>query len=193
MQIDRRGSYTAIYRDFEGIPMGKPVVIDGELHFNVDDWDYYYICVDIKTLPPDSLGFDVDIHEGLNYFDKVMWEHVADSLKFQWTIISGYGFNQGFNTKIRDAALLLWDLRMKVKGQLIELLMKRMMNSLWGKSIAKIWEVKIRSVEDDKLSQKNYLHCFEDGTVRVRFPPRGVEEKDYEAWFERKYEEKVGQ
>jgi DNA polymerase elongation subunit (family B) len=41
------------------------------------------------------------------------------------------------------------------------------------------------------LSKKKYLHCFENGTFRVRFPPKGVEEKDWEAWFDRKYFEKI--
>jgi hypothetical protein len=42
------------------------------------------------------------------------------------------------------------------------------------------------------LSKKKYLHCFEDGTFRVRFPPKNVAEEDLEAWFERKYLEKIG-
>jgi hypothetical protein len=53
------------------------------------------------------------------------------------------------------------------------------------------WEFSLPSRKFICLSQKKYLHCFDDGTVRVRFPPREVEAKDLEAWFERKYEEKV--
>jgi hypothetical protein len=306
MQIDRRGSYTAIYRDFEGIPMGKPVHITCQKQWDMEKWDYYYVCVEISELKRDSYGYDLNIHEGLNYLDKAMFEHAQAHMRFKFKFVSGYGFNQGFNTKIRDVAVKLWELRMSVKGRPVEKIMKRLMNSLWGKSIAKIWDVKVRTVEDNKmrnvlvrnegfvyemhrtgeakwqvalarpivkafrmpqfginvlsssivqmreiisncneidvpvfytntdclllkqedlpklkaftefydnellgeglgqfsdefkvpsrkficLSKKKYLHCFVDETFRVRFPPKNVEEKDLEAWFEKKYLEK---
>jgi hypothetical protein len=33
------------------------------------------------------------------------------------------------------------------------------------------------------LSPKKYLHCLANGSVRVRFPPKGVPESQYEATF----------
>jgi hypothetical protein len=306
MQIDRRGSYTAIYRDFLGIPMGKPVVLETLAAWKLGNWDYYYVCLQIDCILPSATGFDLPITSGLNWVDKVFYEHLVKNVICRTKFISGYGFNQGFNTKISEIAVQLWELRMKLKEAKspLELVLKRMMNSLWGKSIAKIWDVKMRSVQDDKLvmmlrrnegfvyemhrttetewqvalarpivkayrmpqfgvnvlsasivgmhsiieeahkagirvfytntdclcyslddnekmhtlnggrwigdllgqfsyefevpsrkficlSKKKYLHCFVDGKFRVRFPPKNVEEKDLEAWFERKYLEKT--
>jgi hypothetical protein len=302
MQIDRRGSYTATYRDFLGIPKGKPIVIRNDEEWRNGGWDYYYVSIKIERLRARvHTGFPLPVENGVNWVDKVFFEHLYETHCMGFTFLQGYGFREGFNTKIRDVAVKLWTIRTELKAEKspLELIIKRLLNSFWGKSIAKIWEVKMRTVEDDKLvnmlkrnagfvyemhrvqegnwsvalarpivkayrmpqfgvnvlshsivymhqiiceaeamgmrilytntdcllfevdqdekmrkwigpnlgqfdfefekysvkficlSKKKYLHCFEDGKFRVRFPPKNVGEKDWEAWFERRYLEKT--
>jgi hypothetical protein len=154
LQIDRRGSYTAIYRDFLGIPKGRPFVIPDEKSWRDGKWHYYYVCINITYLRLPDVGFPLPLELGKNWVDKVFMEHVMKiQLVISFTFVSGYGFRMGFNTKIRDVAVKLWDIREKLRaeGSPLQLILKRLLNTLWGKSIAKIWDVRVRGVEESKL------------------------------------------
>jgi hypothetical protein len=46
--IDKNGSYTSVYRDFEGIPCGKPKILQNLEDINA--YDMYYVYIDILSM-----------------------------------------------------------------------------------------------------------------------------------------------
>jgi hypothetical protein len=139
VQLDRRGSYCAVYTEFKGIPMGRPVKMT---EFEPDKWNYFYICVDIKSIYL-KYGFDEGFPlikgTGRAYLDKTMFEAIGKRYEWEYQWVSGYGFDKGFNMRIKDVAMKLWIIRMELKAQNspLQAVMKRMINTLFGKSIAR--------------------------------------------------------
>jgi hypothetical protein len=76
---------------------------------------------------------------GLTYLDKVMFDAINQRYEWVYEWKSGFGFNEGFNTNICQVARKLWDIRrdLKHRGSLLQGVIKRMINSLFGKSIQK--------------------------------------------------------
>ena len=110
VQIDRNGSYTATYTEFAGIPKGVPKVI------NPEEWNeikqsatYYYILIDVHSAsskhPEDR--FEV-ITVGNVFIDKNMFEFVTQHYDIDYSFVSGYYFDSGFNTNIKRLSHDLW-------------------------------------------------------------------------------------
>jgi hypothetical protein len=137
-QIDRRGSYCAVYTEFQGIPKGVPKTMET---FDPSAWDYFYVCVDVKSFAykEEEDPFPLLRTLGRQYMDKVMFDAISKRYTWEFQWLSGYGFNEGFNWGIKEVAQTLWDLRMKLrgKGNPLQAVVKRMINSLFGKSIAR--------------------------------------------------------
>jgi hypothetical protein len=76
---------------------------------------------------------------GFLYIDKVMFDAICQRYTWEYTWISGYGFNEGFSYNIHEVAQNLWDMRMELKGKgsPLQAVVKRMINSMFGKSIAR--------------------------------------------------------
>jgi hypothetical protein len=137
-QVDRKGSYCAVYTQFQGIPKGVPKTM---LTFEPEEWDYFYICVDVRsfTHKDDEDPFPLLQKLGMQYMDKVMFDAISQRYTWDFKWLSGYGFNEGFNMNIKEVAKRLWDLRMnlKIDGNPLQAVVKRMINSLFGKSISR--------------------------------------------------------
>jgi hypothetical protein len=143
IQLDRRGSYCAVYADFEGIPYGEPMVIT---KFKPDTGSsrYYYVCLDVEEFkyklfqqhaPSERDPFPLLRKTGLLYLDKMMFEAIDARYDWKYKFISGYAFERGCNITINKVARALWAVREKIQPPILKPLVKRMINSLFGKSI----------------------------------------------------------
>jgi hypothetical protein len=65
-----------------------------------------------------------------------MFELILEHYYIDYKIIGGYALTEGFNTKTSEGTRRLYSGRKKFKsqGSNIQLLIKRMLNSMWGKS-----------------------------------------------------------
>jgi hypothetical protein len=172
-QIDRHGSYPAIYKSFMGIPKGRPQCVTSYDEATFAKFDYYYICVDIKAIR-DSSPFRLPLKIGLNYLDKYFFEAMVKGDYCDWEFKSAYEFHQGFNTKIRQLTDKLWLWRENwQKGSPMELIVKRLMNTLWGKSVARDLPVKTRI-----LNAKEMTGCVRHNGALIY----SVKELDKDRW-----------
>jgi hypothetical protein len=137
VQVDRRGSYCAVYSQFQGIPKGAPKLMTS---FLPAIWSYFYVCVNVISWKPRPVDpFPLLNKVGLMWLDKVMFDAICERYEWEWEWKSGYGFNEGFNTNICKLSKSLWKLRQQLKEAHSPLqgVVKRMINSLFGKSIQK--------------------------------------------------------
>jgi hypothetical protein len=136
-QLDKRGSYCSTYIGFQGIPRGQPCVM---AEFEPSEWDYFYICVDVKKYESKlDNPFPLLRSLGRLYLDKVLFDAINERYDWEFDWVSGYGFNRGFNTRVCVVAGRMWGMRMmlKKKQSPLEGVVKRMINSLFGKAIAR--------------------------------------------------------
>jgi hypothetical protein len=110
--------------------------------FKPREWDYFYVRLDVKSFQ--YLGefgdpFPLLRAVGMQYMDKVMFDAICQRYTWEYTWISGYGFKEGFNYNIREVVQGLWKLRMelKAKGSPLQAVVKRMISSMFGKSITR--------------------------------------------------------
>ena len=138
--IDKNGSYTSVYRDFAGIPIGKPKVIT--------DWndtrstaDYYYVLLNVKSFKckHNNDPFPMITKTGPFYCDKQYLTALLNHYDIDYDFVSGLYYNEGFNTKIRDITSRLYATRQELKqnGSVIEQCFKAILSSIWGKNTHK--------------------------------------------------------
>ena len=155
VQIDRNGSYSATYTEFEGIPRGVPKVIDPEMWSRIKcSATYYYVLIDVHSAKCRHLDdrFEL-VTTGQTFIDRNMLEFIEQHYDVDYTFISGYYFDSGFNTNIKRLATDLYRLRQQLKrdGQRIESCIKTILSSLWGKAQPKRRITKEVSVTRDRL------------------------------------------
>ena len=155
VQIDRNGSYTATYTEFEGIPKGAPNVIDPERWSEIKhNATYYYVLIDVHSVSCRHCDdrFEL-VTVGETFIDRNMLEFIEQHYDIDYTFISGYYFDSGFNTNIKRLATDLYRLRQQLKrnGQRIESCIKTILSSLWGKAQPKRRITKEVSVTRDRL------------------------------------------
>jgi hypothetical protein len=152
-QIDRHGSYPAIYKQFYGIPKGIPICVQEWDDVLFTEADYFYICVDIKSIR-DSSPFRLPLKIGLNYLDCHFFNAMQRGNYCDWEFKSAYIFNNGFNTTIRQLTDKLWEWRQwcKKSEPQLEVVVKRLMNTLWGKSVAQDLPVKTRILNTREMT-----------------------------------------
>ena len=165
VQIDRNGSYTATYTEFEGIPKGAPKVIDPERWSEIKhNATYYYVLIDVHSARCRHLDDRFELvtvgeitpqggHGSATFIDRNMLEFIEQHYDIDYTFISGYYFDSGFNTNIKRLATDLYRLRQQLKrdGQRIESCIKTILSSLWGKAQPKRRITKEVSVTRDRL------------------------------------------
>jgi DNA polymerase elongation subunit (family B) len=85
--------------------------------------------------------------------DKAMFDCVERHYEWEFEFVSGYGFNSGFNDKVKHLAHRLWDIRGELKQKLsdLQLIVKRLTNTLWGKSMARAQLTYKRTVKEENL------------------------------------------
>ena len=150
VSIDKNGSYTSIYRDFDGIPRGKPKIIES---FKLDnDYSQYYLHLDIKFMrcKHSEERFPTEIE----FVNKTMLMNLLKHYDMEFDVLSGYYFDEGFNENIKRLAIDLYNIReeYKAKGSRIESIFKGILCTLWGKCAykQKKFETKCKSLADKK-------------------------------------------
>jgi hypothetical protein len=166
VQIDKNSSYPSTYRDFEGIPTGKPKLIE---EFHPNELVCYYIVIDIKKFKCKHGKDPFPLIErcGLMYVNKTLFEFMRKNYEFEYEFITGLSFD-GYNTEIKDLIMKLYLMRMdaKKKGFGVEKVIKRLMNSFYGKSIQKQKPVYREIVPNEKLS--NFVYFNQDFVYSTR-------------------------
>ena len=168
--IDKNGSYTSIYRDFNGIPCGKPKVIT---EFTPDKYDDYYIYVNIEsmTCKHKEERFPTILTFGYHFLSKTVLENLLKHYDMEYTFISGYYFDEGFNCNIRNLANDLYGIReeLKVKNDRINDVFKSILNTLWGKCTYKPKNMKnvTRTIgeDSDKFLNVNYDYIYKSKPI----------------------------
>jgi hypothetical protein len=172
-QYDRKSSYPSVYTCFPGIPMGKPILIDGkaglsELNEEYDASDpsdqcHFYVCLDIKSfscLHQDD-PYPLLTRPGLRYMDRTQYELIMKHYDVDYDFISGYYFKD-YNRGIGKLAMKLYLMRTQ-EGSEVSLALKRLMNSMWGKAMAKGFPVRDKNIPASEveafcLSQYPYVY-----------------------------------
>ena len=116
IQIDKNGSYTSTYMNFEGIPKGKPKIIKD---FKPNDYSYYFIKINVKsyTCKHNTDAFPLIKQTGIMYLDKTMFDSINEHYNIEYDFMCGYYFDEGFNDNIKQLANDLYELRDELKQQ----------------------------------------------------------------------------
>ena len=162
VQIDKNGSYSATYTQFSGIPKGAPKVIT---NFTPNNYDYYYILININSYSckHSEDRFPLLLNTGEFFTDKNMFEFITEHYNIDYTFISGYYFNEGFNDNIKTLANDLYNLRLELKANnsRLESVIKSILSLLWGKAQINRTIIKTVPVNNNKLEDfTNYNHNF---------------------------------
>lgn len=164
VQIDKNGSYSATYAQFDGIPKGDPKVMTSEDFNNRDAFAYYYVLIDVESFKcKHDDRFPILTSTGPFFCDKNTLEFIATHYDVQYSFVSGYYFNEGFNTNIKTLANDLFQIRLNLKamGSRIESCFKLILASLWGKAQTKRSIFKNVMVSNDKFEDfAVYNHSF---------------------------------
>ena len=95
------------------------------------------------------------------YIDKIALMDLIEFYDIKYEIIRGYYFDEGFNKKINEFILGLFNLRLKYKKEKnpLQSTIKLLLNSIYGKSILKAMKTETKSVPRDELMKyiwRNY-------------------------------------
>jgi hypothetical protein len=137
---------------------------------------YYYVALDVTWFKHTSDPFPLIEKLGLHYLDKYMFEMICKHYDIKYKFVTGVCF-EGFNSKLKDLIDVLYNLRLEYKRKGSEILhvLKRLMNSLYGKSIQKqnpIYKVKVlkSKIEDFKVFNEHFISSMKpcsDGDFEV--------------------------
>jgi hypothetical protein len=162
-QIDRKGSYTGIYTTFDGIPQGKPKIFYTNIPTTAD---FYYVKLDILTFASRHVidPFPILTVTGAHYLDKNLFEFIEKHYCITYNNVSGYYFDEGFNTSLKSVALTLFNERERQKANnnsQLSQTYKTLLNSMWGKSIQNKNPTYTVQIEKDRFEGfKEYNHKF---------------------------------
>jgi hypothetical protein len=166
VQLDRCGSYTSVYVS-SPTPVGAPVLMEG---FE-DNAPYYFIQVEVLSFRckhPDD-PYPMITSAGVVYADKTWWECFLHHYDVEWKFVSGYSFGEVRNV-VGPLAEHLWRLRTEAKergDEGVQLMIKRTLNSLWGKTLWKGKPISEEMVEPDRVQKYIDEHPLTYSTKRV--------------------------
>lgn len=158
---------SAMFR-MDGFLKGVPKVLQTTNYDEIKGYDGYFVDIVIK-----SVGIHRNFslmsfknEDGVRMFcndmigktirvDKYTLEDMIQFQQITFDIVRGYYFDDGFNTKIKDTILFLFNerLRLKKEENPAEQIFKLIMNSGYGKSIMKPVESETRFFDDDEKFQ----------------------------------------
>jgi hypothetical protein len=114
-------------------------------------------------------GKKLYVNEPINkfYVDKLSLMYLEEFYDIEYKVKRGYYFNEGFNTKINEFVKKLFELRLKYKSlnNPLEVTIKLLLNSIYGKSIMKSVETDNIVVEKTKLDK--YVKRYYNYIVRI--------------------------
>jgi hypothetical protein len=161
---------SSMYR-MDGFIKGKPKVIVNKTYDDLKTKDFYFVEILIKKIgvkrnfPLVSLKNDQNVrifnNDMINkklIVNKITLEDLIEFQKVEFEIIRGYYFDEGFNTKIKEVILNIFETRIQKKkeGNKIEEIYKLIMNSSYGKTILKEQDVTYKYF-NNKETGINYM------------------------------------
>jgi len=167
--------------DEQGLPKGKAKQIDSKDKKVLDDYDYYMVKIKItninkyQQLPMVSykdencsLKYINEIKEPIiTYTDKITLNDWIEFQGIEYEILEGVYYNNGFNKRMGDIILHLFNNRLKhkkAKNQAMQLILKLMMNSAYGKTITKKTMTKKVIISNERKEQyiSNYFNTIKE-------------------------------
>jgi exonuclease VII small subunit len=163
--FDAVSLYPSAMERMDGFLKGKPKVIKEHTYDFISKQDGYFVDIIINSVgikrkfPLMSLKnndgiriFTNDMIGKTIRVDKYTLEDLITFHNITFTIVRGYYFNDGFNTKIKDTIRFLFNERLikKKQGNPIQEVYKLIMNSGYGKSIMKPIDSETKIFDDVK-------------------------------------------
>ena len=179
--FDAVSLYPSAMSIMPGIPKGIPKVITDVS--KIWEYDAFFIEINITSLKCKSpkpyqfglvfkkdpvTGSKVFCNEPVNkfYIDKRGLQDLMEFYDIEYNVIRGYYFDEGFNDKINEFIIKLFNLRLQYKSESnpLEKTIKLLLNSIYGKSILKPTPVENKCLNKaalDKFIIRNY-HWIEE-------------------------------
>lgn len=176
--FDAVSLYPSSMHYFDGFVKGIPTLLTDlnplEINKQLQEADYYFITVYItkvnKHRPFPCMNNKTKItknwtnlvEETYQNFDKCQLLEAIKWHGIEFNVISGYCFNNGFNTRIKTVIENLFNKRLeakKDKNDGLQLMYKLMMNSSYGKHLQKINPIDVKYIgvkEFDSYLMQNY-------------------------------------
>lgn len=170
-----------------GLPKGKAKQITKEMKnlVELNKIDYYVVTVKItkinkkQQIPFIAMRKDTGILDYVNevsedgyicVLDKIALEDYIEYHEIEYDIIDGVYYNEGFNKKFGEVINKLYDDRLKekakknVEGDIMQNIIKLMMNSAYGKTIMKKSKTKEIIVEETRKEAYIYnnFNCIKE-------------------------------
>ena len=189
--VDRSG-WKKLEKSTGGYLLGSPKVYNPEIH-NLDEMDGYFLKIKVTAplkkeyrLPVARIrteeggcNWTNDLNGQEIFVDRFTLEDLQTHCGIEYEIIQGYVFDEGRNNRIKDAIQEMFDERKRIKDEdssnPMQLIIKLLMNSSYGKTGLKAVETDVKYVPDDKLNNfisNNYNNikmgtCMGNGLQRV--------------------------
>ena len=164
-----------------GLPLGKAQMIDSKDKKVLDAYDYYMVKIKItkinkfQQLPMVSYKNEEGLLRYINEITEPITTYVdmitlADWIEFQgieYEILDGVYYNKGFNKTMGGIIEHLFQNRLihkKAGNQAMQLILKLMMNSAYGKTITKKTMIKKVIINNDKKDTYigNYFNTIKE-------------------------------
>jgi len=182
--FDAVSLYPSAMHLFPGFLKGTPKRITSKRYEDIKDYDGYFVKVKItkvgKDRPIPVLNYDDKENGTKNWSNDLVGKFcfldktgLEDAIKFQnveFDVIDGYYFDEGFNEKIKEQILIIFNKRLEAKkdgNDALQKAIKLLMNSSYGKLIQKTPDSDIRyKKKEDVLSHVekyyNHIKCWTD-------------------------------
>ena len=164
VDFDACSLYPSAMYFMEGLLKGLPNVLSDTSFEFLKQQDGYFVRLKIIKFNrrldfplPSELNEESGVREfinemdnGITYIDKVGLEELIEYHKAEFGIIGGYYYNEGRDNTINHVIKDLYDLRKKLKQEKnpAQIVIKLLMNSMYGKSVTK-------PVETDTIIKDN--------------------------------------
>ena len=177
--FDAVSLYPSAMKIMDGVPKGIPKIIDNE---DLLSYDTFFAEINIKNIScknnvpyrfgqiyhknnEDSKIYDNNPTDNF-YIDKVAFKDLLEFYDFEYEIVRGYYFDEGFNNKINELIETLFQLRLKYKRENnpLQNTIKLLLNSIYGKSILKAMTKETKCINKEKIYQyiwRNYNYITE--------------------------------
>ena len=168
LDMDKVSLYPYAISEFPGIPKGKPKVWSG--NWIPENCDYFYCEIEVLKYASPNYDFPIvairDDKTGLNDWSnelegkalivgkRTLLDLIEWTDTFEYRVIHGYYWDEGFNDTFCKVIKRLFDLRLEFKRQKnpAQLVVKLLMNSSYGRCGLKPISTEDKYLEEEKLN-----------------------------------------